>query len=161
MSSIVILYLAFPFYYKIFKRHPFITTVLFSLLSVFIFIFDEKCIAIFVTRVPIFLLGILIGEYTYEKRRISTIWLYIAYIASILGFCFLYYIYYHQIIFYYTGGMFYPAYFIVLGCLLVFCHFLNFLKGRFFIQKICAFYGALSYELYLIHYFFQNFLTIC
>ncbi|MDH6354949.1 peptidoglycan/LPS O-acetylase OafA/YrhL [Dysgonomonas sp. PH5-45] len=69
ISGLIAFYLLSPWYYKLFKRNPGVTTVvgvLFSLLLVFI---TPLYLFFFITRIPIFLIGFYIGYLIAEKKE--------------------------------------------------------------------------------------------
>ncbi|MDU1889271.1 MAG: acyltransferase [Dysgonomonas sp.] len=159
VPSIVVLYLLFPFYIKLFNRKPLITTIFAIILGLIItFIFGRyflnlgQIILLFLTRIPIFVIGIFIGKLSTEKSFSSSIMKPLSYILMLLGFAGLFYIKTDPVFtpYLWKGLHWLPFAIIVPGLILL----LSSLFKRFYnkyIYKGFTFLGNICFELYLSH----------
>lgn len=159
VSSLIPLYLIFPFYIKLFMRSPYWVTlamVIFGFVVSTLFLksgADTWLTILFLTRIPIFFIGVLFGKLSTDKDLDTSKIKIGLYILTVIGFISLYiFINHHLFARYLWKGLFwYPFIFIVPG----FCLFLSEMFDKYITEKkvrnFFLFFGKISYELYLMH----------
>lgn len=97
IQFIMLIYIIFPFIYKIIKKYDIyglavslLITVIFNLLYLFIFLTSYENIEIALTRIPIFLIGTYFGKLIYQKKQISKKAITLSFILEILLLIILY-----------------------------------------------------------------------
>lgn len=97
LAFIMILYLIFPFIYKIIKKNSLdglaimlFTIIVFNLLYSVIFPISYDRVEIALTRIPIFLIGVFLGKKIYEKATISSKLIILSIITQMLVITILY-----------------------------------------------------------------------
>lgn len=166
VSGIILLYLIFPFYIKLFNRKPYLATfaaISISFIATITFLktgVDRWFIILLLTRIPIFFIGILFGKLSLNKGM-NTVKLKISlYILTIIGFILLYISLNNPFLsrYLWKGLLWYPFILITPGfALLLSAMFEKYIKGNS-IQCIFLFFGKISLELYLIHTIFFIFI---
>jgi len=158
ISSIIILYLVFPFYISFFKRSPYWSTLTMIVLGFILATLSVKLAIgnwlaiLFLTRIPIFFIGILIGKLSLDKDRDTTKLKIGLYALMIIGFIISYTVQNNFFFFRYLwkGLLWYPFILVTPGfCLLIATLFEKF-KSKI-VEKPLIFLGTISFELYLVH----------
>ncbi len=158
VPSLIIIYLFFPLYYKVFILSPFKVTVLFVLvfivLSLLYALNNDYNINMmyFLCRVPIFLLGVLFAYYNYsnsnlfEKKRNIIISVSVSIIGFIMWFFLKTLLTYNQ----FNGSTLNWTLFVLI--IPGFLYVLTFLtQSNRKLNRSLSFLGSISLELYLIH----------
>ena len=149
-------YLCFPLIIKGFKHSPYVTILISFFVTAFLVSLKmhfhlHGMLSPFFIRIPIFMIGVLFGKYTYEKKQpvwINSISLYIIALLSLAGLIFVQTC--HSEWLWYYGLYWYPFFGITPGL----CLFVIFILEKInaaFLFKVLAFLGSLSLEIYLLH----------
>lgn len=165
VSLILLLYLFYPVVFK-YILEPFSPRKSFILISIICIFIYGSCFflnkfeethhwytmtEIAWTRIPVFLLGCYVGPFVYRKKIINQ-WLFVgSFFVLILGVVF----------FYHPFGLvkWYRVQYLLVGPVIaIWVAFLLDILNNHFINKALAFCGAMSLELYLSHFLFQNFI---
>ena len=157
IPSLVLFYVTFPLLFKLINRSIglFFSVILFVTVSLMVmklqFHLNEKLI-LFITRIPIFSIGILWGKWTVEKKQFSKLSTRLIIILSLLGLIgtVLSNKYVPRPILLNYGLFWYPFIVITPGLCALISYTLDKLKLPF-INKALAFFGTISLELYLLH----------
>lgn len=166
VSGIIFLYLIFPFYIKLFKRKPYLATfgaISISLTATIIFLksgIDRWFIILFLTRIPIFFIGILFGKLSLDNKMNTSKLKVGLYILTFIGFILLYIFLNDSFLsrYLWKGLLWYPFMFITPGfALLLSAMFEKYIKENN-IRCVFLFFGKISFELYLIHTIFFIFI---
>ncbi|NDV68281.1 acyltransferase [Dysgonomonas sp. 25] len=160
VPSIVVFYLGFPLYIKIFRKYPNILTIL-AILGPLAFIIMTVLMDInlglkvlFFTRIPIFFVGVWLAKqsqntttplYSKPQFRIAL------YILSLIGFAVLYYIHTYVNAYWLWKGLYWlPILLIAPGLSICLCQLLDKISS-IRLSHILVFFGSISLELYLLH----------
>ena len=158
VPSIIILYLFFPLYYKLFILSPLKVTAL----VIFLFISSSILYALsnaynidimyFLCRIPVFLLGILFAYYNYynfsflKKKKNIYISVFISIIGFILWFFLKNLLTYNQ---FNSSTLNWTLFVLIIPGFLYLLTFL--IESNNILKKVLSFLGSISLELYLIH----------
>lgn len=153
VPAIMVLYLFFPGYMKLFTKNPLVVTICFVILSImFSFLFWEHSLIIFFTRIPIFIIGIYFGYLGFMDRQINNWGISIIISLCLLGFCLLFYFFHTYGSFMWSHGLYwYPFILIVPGVIILLCLILNHISV---LKKQLYYLGTISFEFYLFHELF-------
>jgi peptidoglycan/LPS O-acetylase OafA/YrhL len=162
IPSLCMLYLFFPFFNNLFIKRPYFM-ILISLIITVILVairinYDfQSSLMLFITRIPIFSIGVLFGKFTFDKSHpkwINRSSLYIIALVNLISL-FLLKSYTPSILWEY-GFFWYPFIGITPGLCLLIASILEKINFKY-LKNILCFFGALSLEIYLLHIkFFEN-----
>lgn len=160
VPAIAIMYLFFPLYHKLFEKFKnkyLFTGVVISLWLVLSFILplitDRKDIYVAVGRIPVFLIGVLVGWFTYSKKKITKQWAVWAVIIPMLiaGFQTEYYVAFKKVVLLNPGiSNALPGILIGIPMCLIVGQVFALLGKVTFIQKIYGFMGKITLEFYVV-----------
>ncbi len=156
IPSLFAFYLWFPLLVKCINKQPLLTVLFGIALTAFLVYLKmhfhlHAMLLPFMTRIPIFILGVLFGKYTYEKKQpqwINAISLYSIALVSLAILLFVKY-FYPQWLWNY-GLYWYPFIGIAPGLCLFIVSVLEKTKPTYLL-RVLSFLGALSLEIYLLH----------
>lgn len=153
VPAIMVLYLLFPGYLKLFAKKPAAVTMIFVILSVlFSFLFWEHSLIIFFTRIPIFLIGIYFGYLGFSDEEINIWGISIMIGLCLLGFCMLFFFFHTYGSDMWSHGLYwYPFILIVPGIIVLSCLILKHIPV---LNKPLYYLGTVSFEFYLFHELF-------
>lgn len=165
IPAIVLLYFIFPFYMKLFVKNTILSTLLLSLIGLFLsgsyayYFFtyypeEKNLLILFTARIPIFFIGIYFGMMSfYEKyeAKSNALKKYICIVLFVIGVVVLYYsIHRYNYWVLRNGGLFYyPFILITPGLCILLGDVFSLIPA--FLNKIFIFIGNLSLEIYLLH----------
>lgn len=165
ISSIIILYIVFPFYINIFKQNPYRSTLAMIILGFILATLSVKfgvgnwLLILFLARIPIFFIGVLFGKLSLDKELDTSKIKIVLYAMMIVGFVILYTVqnnfYFNRLL--WKGLLWYPLILITPGLCLLIASLFEKYKAKI-IQRALVFLGAISFELYLVHSITFNYL---
>lgn len=157
IPSLVLFYLLFPLLYKLVNRNILsflIIILLVTLTLIFIRIYFDLngMLMLFITRIPIFSLGILFGKWTSEKKQFNNITTSLIILSSFVGLISIVLLsnYFPNSTLWNYGFFWYPFILITPGLCILITFALDALRLSV-INKVLAFFGTISLELYLLH----------
>ena len=161
MAFVLVIYAFFPLLYKLKKKHKYILVLLIvlsiamELLLKFIespvYIFGERVLS----RIPIFLVGMLIADYVKEQRKVSKLFAAVVILVAVAGFVVIYLYNIDVVLTRYLYGFMSLAVVLVLGFI---AHKIQNTSVSKPIIKSLSFCGVISLEIYLIHTFMLRFI---
>lgn len=151
--SIIILYLISPYVFKVrsSKKLIFYLIIFLAILISLSIVFNLNYLLIFLTRIPIFLMGIIFGEKVKNNIKVSSKEIYIVLTMMVIGLCILgvSIIKFPEYLRYY-GLWWYPFILITPGMTFIMAKFLEVIKIKY-LFKFLNLLGTYSFEIYLIH----------
>lgn len=164
MSIIMLIYIAFPFYMKLFNRNPLRTTIYISALALIttflLALFGSTNTAISTTRIPIFAIGTYFGYLLKNEHSINIRSRYIILVAGLIMILTILLIIkpwpylsdLKSVIIWDYGFYWIPFIIIIPGLLLSVVTVLDFISKRVpYFNVSFKFLGTISLEIYLIH----------
>lgn len=156
IPSLVAFYFLFPLLFKAVEQNIKVFSVGLILVTITLILVrahtnTNEMHILFITRIPVFCIGIILGKYAYEKKNIGSEkikWLYLLSligIISLFGFIYLY----PNSLLWKWGLLWLPFALITPGLCLLLIYVFKMLSPH--ILKILTFFGTLSLEIYLIH----------
>jgi len=156
IPSLFAFYLYFPLLVKSTNKYPSLTFLFGVFLTAFLVYVKmhfhlHAMLLPFMTRIPIFILGVLFGKYTCEKKQpqwINSFSLYSIALVSLVLLLFVKHVYPEWL---WNDGLYwYPFIGITPGLCLFVVYVLEKTKPAY-VLKVLSFLGALSLEIYLLH----------
>lgn len=156
ISAILVLYLFTPFYLKRFEKNEVKMTIISIILSFVLgACFFNGPFTVFFARIPMFLLGFLVGYWSYNKKEISKKEYFLQVASFILGFAIFAFSYatFDEYFLWDYGLYFYPMLLIVIPFCLLFAQLFDFLNRHSIPLINDMFYkvGVVSLQFYLLH----------
>ena len=151
VPNLILSYICFPIWYKIVSRNLYLSTFLWSIVTLIILIIPKSTHVDFmsVTRYPSLLLGGLLGHYLCKEKEIKHFHI-IAWSLFCVGLIVLIGLHNSlnnwQLI--ENGWLFKPHIFMTVGCCFF---FLVVIRYFIILKKILFFFGCMSFEVYLLH----------
>lgn len=155
IPSLLVMYLFSPFYLKLFDKNPRIITIISCcvvlMVAYLISNTDYAYLLVFITRIPIFLIGILTGYYVQKDIRISYKTFAFLLFCFLVGICFLVLnkYYFQPMTLWLYGLWWYPFILITLPLLLILSMILAQFKN--YQYPILSFFGKYSLVIFLLH----------
>jgi peptidoglycan/LPS O-acetylase OafA/YrhL len=157
IPSLILFYLLFPLLFKLVNRDilSFLSIVVFVTLALIFIRINldlNRMLMLFITRIPIFALGTLCGKWTFEKRQFNNLTTRLIILSSLVGLisAVLLINYLPHSILWNYGLFWHPFILITPGLCALISFTLDALRLSV-INKVLAFFGTFSLELYLLH----------
>lgn len=157
IGGIVILYLTFPLYYSFYAKTKNKFTFTGIALAIWLVI-SIICIPIlredfygFINRIPIILLGVMFSEFKNKKADNNRYYVYLSILLFMAGLFIMMLFYQKRITFFFPGGdCLVPTFLLAISTIYLVPNLLSHLPKEAIVNKILAWFGKRSLELYCI-----------